>query len=402
MTSLKVIADGITAVPGFLASGVKAGIKKDKLDLALIYSPQLATVAGVFTTNVVKAAPLQLGLDQVKEGYSHGVVVNSGNANACNGPQGLEDAKIMAATAAEALGVKAEQIFVSSTGVIGENLPMDKITPGIIQAAAQLTPTGGGTAAQAIMTTDTITKEIAVQVEIGGSLITIGGMAKGSGMINPNMATMLAYIATDAVVVPDVLQSALNQAVDTTFNMITVDGDTSTNDTVLVFANGAAQQPPLVKDTPAYDSFVSALTKVCRHLARAIARDGEGATKLVAVTVKNAASLGDARKVAKTVVGSNLFKAAIFGQDANWGRILCAAGYSGVDFDPESVDIYLGPVQVAQRGVGLFFNEQGVLAVLGQDEVTVTVDLKAGDHSATAWGCDLTYEYVRINGSYRT
>lgn len=402
MTTIKEISGGITAVPGFQACGIKAGIKKDKLDLALIYSPKLASVAGVFTTNVVKAAPLLLAMEQIKQGYAHGVVVNSGNANACNGPQGMEDAKTMAEVAASAMGVKAEHIFVSSTGVIGENLPMDKIIPAIKQGVKVLSPTGGAEAAKAILTTDTMPKEKAVQVEIAGQRVTIAGMAKGSGMIHPNMATMLAFITTDALVEPNVLQGALKEAVDSTFNMITVDGDTSTNDTVLILANGTAHQQPLEKDSTYYQQFVAALTEVCGYLARAIARDGEGATKLLTVTVKNAATQNDARKAAKAVVGSNLFKAAVFGQDANWGRILCAVGYSGVQFNPALVDIYIGDEQVAQNGGGLPFDEERATEALSQKEVTVTVDLKAGQCSATAWGCDLTYEYVRINGSYRT
>ena len=266
----------------------------------------------------------------------------------------------------------------------------------------ELSPTGGAEAATAILTTDTMLKQKAVQVEIAGQNVTIAGMAKGSGMIHPNMATMLSFITTDALVEPDVLHSALREAVDSTFNMITVDGDTSTNDTVLMLANGTAHQQPLVKGSPHYQHFVAALTEVCGYLARAIARDGEGATKLLTVTVKNAATLDDARKGAKAVVGSNLFKAAVFGQDANWGRILCALGYSGVQFNPELVDIYIGTEQVAQNGGGLAFDEQRALEILNQKDVIVTVDLKAGLCSATAWGCDLTYEYVRINGSYRT
>lgn len=402
MTAIKTIADGITAVPGFLASGVHAGIKKDKLDLALIYSPQLAAVAGVFTTNAVKAAPVLLAMEQIKQGYAHGVVINSGNANACNGPKGMEDAKAMALEAASALGVQPEHMLVSSTGVIGENLPMDKIIPGIKQAVQELSTDGGALAAQAIMTTDTVPKQWAVQLEIAGQTVTIAGMAKGSGMIHPNMATMLAFIATDARLEPDVLHSALTEAVNSTFNMITVDGDTSTNDTVLIFANGTAHPQPIERDSLHYQQFVAALTELCGHLARAIARDGEGATKLLTVTVKNAATVEDARKAAKAVVGSNLFKAAVFGQDANWGRILCAVGYSGAQFNPQAVDIYIGSEQVAQNGCGLPFDEQRATEILGQQEVTVTVDLKAGGCSATAWGCDLTYEYVRINGSYRT
>jgi len=279
---------------------------------------------------------------------------------------------------------------------------MEKVIPGIEKAAQELSVEGGSAAAKAIMTTDLLAKEKAVQFELSGVPVTIGGMAKGSGMIHPNMATMLAFITTDAVIEPEVLHSALKEVVDCSFNMITVDGDTSTNDSVVVLASGAADHPTIIKGSAEYTIFVQALAEVCSYLAKAIAKDGEGATKLLTVQVNNANTIDDARKAAKAVVGSNLFKAAVFGQDANWGRILCAVGYSGAQFKPELVDIYIGDELVAQNGGAVNFSEERALEILGRDEVTVTVDLKEGDYSATAWGCDLTYDYVRINGSYRT
>ncbi|MCD5406991.1 MAG: bifunctional glutamate N-acetyltransferase/amino-acid acetyltransferase ArgJ [Desulfotomaculum sp.] len=406
MTTNKITAipGGITATPGFMAAGINAGLKKDQLDLAMIYNPVLCSAAAVFTTNKVKAAPLLVSRDHLVQanGYAHGVVINSGNANACNGVSGVINAQTMVAVAAQAMGIKEEYMLVSSTGVIGQPLPMDKVLPGIVKVAGKLKGDGGREAAQAIITTDLTVKEKAVQLELGGKIVTIGGMAKGSGMIHPNMATMLAYITTDISIAPKLLHSGLKEAVENTFNMITVDGDTSTNDTVVVLASGEAGCPPVVEGSAAYADFVAALTQVCTTLAQAVARDGEGATTLLAVVVKNAATITDARLAAKAVAGSNLFKAAVFGRDANWGRILCAVGYSGAQFQPEQVDIYIGEEQVARDGGGIDFSEERAAEILKQDQVTVTVDLKVGDCAATAWGCDLTYDYVRINGSYRT
>ncbi|MBO8137894.1 MAG: bifunctional glutamate N-acetyltransferase/amino-acid acetyltransferase ArgJ [Desulfotomaculum sp.] len=399
---IKIIDGGVTAVPGFLASGVHAGLKKEKLDLAILYNSKLCSAAGVFTTNRVKAASLLLTMERIKEGYAHGVVVNAGNANACNGPQGLDDAAAMTRAAAKELGIDEKYMLVSSTGVIGEPMPMEKVLPGITKAAGKLSADGGHAAAKAIMTTDLVPKECAVQLEIEGHTVTIGGMAKGSGMIHPNMATMLAFITTDAVIKPSILQQALKQVVDDTFNMITVDGDTSTNDSVLVLASGDAGHSPIVEGTTQYEIFTAGLREVCKKLAQDIARDGEGATTLLEVVVKNAPTIKDARLAARAVAGSNLFKCAVFGEDANWGRILCAVGYSGAQFDPGKVDIYLGDEQVAQNGGAVPFSEERAKEILGRDKVTVTVDLKAGEKCAAAWGCDLTYQYVRINGSYRT
>lgn len=402
--NIKNIPGGVTAVPGFTACGIHAGIKKNnqKLDLAMIYNPKLCSAAGVFTTNVVKASPLLLTMENLRGGYAQGVVVNAGNANACNGPQGMVDAKAMAEAAAKAVGVDESYFIVSSTGVIGQLMPMDKVLPGIAKAAEQLNPEGGSEAAQAIMTTDLLPKEKAVQIEIAGSTVTIGGMAKGSGMIHPNMATMLAFITTDAVIEPQTLQVAIKEAVDATFNMITVDGDTSTNDMLAVLASGAADHPSIELHSGEYHIFVAGLKEVCGTLAQAVARDGEGATTLLEVVVKNAPTLQDARLAARTVTASSLFKSAVFGRDANWGRILCAVGYSGAQFNPEKVDIFIGDEQVAKDGGGIEFSEERATKILSQEKVTVTIDLNSGEHSATAWGCDLTYDYVKINGSYRT
>jgi len=399
------IEGGVTAVPGFLACGVHAGLKKDGLDIAMIYNPVLCSCAGVFTSNKIKAAPLLVTMDKLKlkHGYAHGIVINSGNANACTGISGFINAKNMCAVAANRLGTDEDYILVASTGVIGEPLPMDKITKGIELAVKSLSKSGGHDAAKAIMTTDLTVKEFALSFEIDGKKVHMGGMAKGSGMIHPNMATMLAYITTDISISPDVLKKALREVTDDTFNMITVDGDTSTNDMVVVFASGEAGNAPIIEDTSkGYEAFVEALRHVCTALAKDIARDGEGATTLIEVNVKNALTKRDAKLAAKSVVGSNLFKAAVFGKDANWGRIICAFGYSGAGFDPGKVDIYIGDIQVARDGAGIEFDEERAKKLLSMGTVSVTVDFKQGDAEATAWGCDLSYDYVRINASYRT
>ena len=402
MLNIHKVDGGVTAARGYLAAGVAAGIKNDKRDLAVLYSPEPTVVAGVFTTNIVKAAPLQVTMARLENNRAQSLVVNSGNANACNGEQGFIDAVAMAAEAARQLGLPEDEVLVSSTGVIGQPLPMDKIIPGVQQAVQELHADGGHDAALAIMTTDTVSKEYAVQVDIGGQAVTVGGMAKGSGMIHPNMATMLAFITTDAAVSPDVLTQILRGAVDDSFNMITVDGDTSTNDMVLIMANGAAGNQEIQSQGHDYDLFQAAVTEVCTKLAVAVVKDGEGATKLLEIRVCNANSRDDARLVAKAVAASSLVKSAFFGADANWGRILCAAGYSGARFNPEKVDIFLGPLQVAGDGGALPFSEEVAAEILNKDLITVDIDLKDGGAGATAWGCDLSYEYVRINGSYRT
>jgi len=397
------LSGGVTAAAGFQAGTASAGIRyKIKKDIAVIYSNVPAAAAGVFTTNIVKAAPVLLSMERVAGGKAQAIVVNSGNANACNGEQGMEDALAMASTAGAALGIPGELVLVASTGVIGQKMPMDKVLPGIRQAAGEISAAGGAMAAEAIMTTDTVPKESARKIVIGGKTVTVGGMAKGSGMIHPDMATLLCFITTDAAISPACLQQALKYAVSCSFNMITVDRDTSTNDTAVVLANGFAGNPVIDGEGDEYISFRDVLTDVCVSLAMDIARDGEGATKLIQVEARNARTLEDARLAARAVAGSNLVKAAIFGRDANWGRVLCAAGYSGANFDPRRVDIFLGNEQVTKKGCSIEFSEERALEVLKKDAVRIIIDFNAGKYDATAWGCDLTYDYVRINGDYRT
>lgn len=397
------IPGGVTAAEGFMAGAASAAIKKEnKLDVAVIYSSVPAPAAGVFTLNKVKAAPVLVSMERLAQGKVQAVVVNSGNANACNGEQGMRDAVSMAAEAATVLGIPEEMVLVASTGVIGKKMPMNKVLPGVREAAGLVSPEGGALAAKAIMTTDTYPKEAAVRLELGGKKVTVGGMAKGSGMIHPNMATLLCFITTDAAISPSCLKQALKYAVDHSFNMITVDGDTSTNDMVVIMANGMAGNKVIEDEGGDYTAFREALARVCTELAVAIARDGEGATKLIEVEVRNADTEGDARLAARAVAGSNLVKAAVFGLDANWGRIICAAGYSGAVFDPERVDIFLGDVQVAKDGGSLEFSEERALDVLRESTVKIIIDFKSGPFNATAWGCDLSYDYVKINADYRT
>ncbi len=394
---------GVTSAAGFLAGTAFAAIKKKgKRDVAIIYSTVPAVAAGVFTQNKVKGAPVYLCMERLAGGKVQALVVNSGNANTCNGEQGVRDAYAMAAEAAGVLGVPEEMVLVASTGVIGQRMPMDKVLYGIRAAAGSVSPDGGPLAAQAIMTTDTYPKEVAAQVEIGGKKVTVGGMAKGSGMIHPNMATMLCFITTDAAVSPVFLERALKHAVGGSFNMVTVDGDTSTNDMVLVIANGLAGNKLVDEEGRDFDTFSQALNEVCTRLAVAVAKDGEGATKLIEVVARGAVTEKDARLAARAVAGSSLVKAAVFGLDANWGRIICAAGYSGADFDPQKADIFLGDVQVAADGRSLEFSEERALGVLEKDTVRIILDFKMGSFAATAWGCDLSYDYVRINADYRT
>ncbi|MGQ9756004.1 MAG: bifunctional glutamate N-acetyltransferase/amino-acid acetyltransferase ArgJ [Desulfotomaculales bacterium] len=395
------VGGGVTAAAGFLASGLNTGVKKSKKDLALLFSEVPCVAAGVFTTNRVKAAPVLLTRERLAAGRAQAVVVNSGNANACTGPRGLDDARAMAAVAAEALGIPEELVLVASTGVIGVPLPLGKLMAGIPLAAAGLRRGGNTDAAEAILTTDTTVKEAAVAFTLGGRQATVGGMAKGSGMIHPNMATMLAFLTTDAAIAPAVLHQALRAAADVSFNMISVDGDTSTNDMAVILANGLAGNDP-VTTLDAAAPFLAALQEVCVALAKAIARDGEGATRLIEVRVKGAPTAGDARLAARAVAASNLVKAAVFGRDANWGRILCAAGYSGAAFDPARCDIFIGNLLVAHDGAGVPFDEEQARHVLAQDPVLIILDMKAGTAEAAAWGCDLTYDYVKINASYRS
>lgn len=391
---------GVTTPRGYRAAGVHCGLKRSKHDMALIVSAAPATCAGLFTTNLVKGAPLVWTQEVVKNGVAQAVVVNSGNANTCNGPQGIADATRMAHVAAKFCNLLPEQVVVGSTGVIGQPLDMDKVETGIEMAAEALSVDGGAEAALAILTTDTNPKEIALKLRLGGSSVYIGGMAKGSGMIHPNMATMLAYITTDAELGHEALQTLLRRAADKSFNMLSVDGDTSTNDMVVALANGTSG----VSVTSEADLavFEEGLTHVCVELTKMIARDGEGATKLIEIHVKGARTETDARKIARSISTSNLVKTAIYGQDANWGRIFCAAGYSGAEFAPTQVDIFLGDVQVAAQGMARPFDEEAAKAVLGKEAVVITLDFHSGDAESTAWTCDLTGDYVKINASYRS
>jgi glutamate N-acetyltransferase/amino-acid N-acetyltransferase len=393
----------VTAPEGFLAAGVSCGVRRKGLrDVGLLYTPSERTAAAaVYTTNVVKAAPVRVAREAVEAAEVRALVVNSGNANAATGERGLRDAYEMQRLAAEELGLAPRQVVVASTGVIGEYLPVDRVGSGIREAAASLSR-DGRSFAEAILTTDTCTKEAVARVEIGGATVTVGGTAKGSGMIHPDMATMLAFITTDAAVERECLEATVRRAADRTFNRITVDGDTSTNDMVLLLANGVAANEPVTLGAPEYPVFYAAVEDVMRELARQIARDGEGATRLLEVVVEGAPDEGAAAALARSVAGSSLVKAAVFGEDANWGRVLCAMGYAGVGFDPESTRISFGPVEVFAAGAPVPHDVEAANAALAGDEVYITASVGEGPGAATAWGCDLTYEYVRINGDYRT
>ncbi|HEX3015525.1 MAG TPA: bifunctional glutamate N-acetyltransferase/amino-acid acetyltransferase ArgJ [Desulfobacteria bacterium] len=400
---MQLITGGVCAAKGFKAGAAKARIKQDdKYDIAVIVSQAASVAAGVFTTNKVQAAPVTFSKQVVAAGTAQAIVVNSGNANACTGEQGIDDCQAMAGQTARALAVQANQVIVASTGVIGVPLPIDKILPGISQATADASGDGDKRAAQAIMTTDTYAKEVAVEFVLGGKRVRLGGIAKGSGMIHPNMATMLGFITTDANISRDLLQQAVSETAADSFNMITVDGDTSTNDMLIVLANGLAGNRQIATAEEDFNIFKQALNQVCRELARLIARDGEGATKFLEITVEGAQTAKDARLAAKAICGSNLVKAAFYGEDANWGRIICALGYSQAEFDPSLVDIYLGSLKVAENGAGLAFSEEEAKQILSNKDVKVKVALHQGNFQATAWGCDLSHEYVTINGSYRS
>lgn len=407
---MNTIQGGVTAATGFEAAGVAAEIKyKGRSDMAIVYSQTPCVAAGTFTTNVAKAAPVTWDQRLVKESdFVQAIIVNSGIANACTGREGYGYCKETAETASEALSIPAESVLLGSTGVIGKQLPMDRVTKGVVKLAEAKSPSieAGTAAAKAIMTTDTCEKELAVQIEIGGKTVTIGGMAKGSGMIHPNMCTMLSFITTDAVITKSALQNALSEDVNDTYNMISVDGDTSTNDTVLVLANGMAGNPEIQEGTEEYAKFKEALHEVNVYLAKKIAGDGEGATALFEVHVVGAKTKEDAIKLSKSVACSNLTKTAIAGHDANWGRIICAMGYSGVQFDPEKVDLFFestaGKIQIAEDGVALDFSEEKATEILSQSVVTATADVKMGSETATAWGCDLTHGYIEINADYRS
>ena len=404
------IKGGVTAAKGFEASSTAAGIKyKDRTDMALIYSQVPCEAAGTFTTNVVKAAPVKWDRQVVDSGKkAQAVIVNSGIANACTGAEGFGYCKDTAEAAAKYLSVDAEGVLIGSTGVIGKQMPIDKLTAGIEILAGKKNDSieNGTEAVKAIMTTDTHEKELAVTIQVGGKTVTIGGMAKGSGMIHPNMCTMLAFVTTDAVITKEALQKALSEDVVDTYNMISVDGDTSTNDTALVLANGMAENPMIEYGTEDYQTFKAALHEINEYLAKQIAGDGEGATALFEVKVKGAESVKAAKVLAKSIACSNLTKTAIAGHDANWGRIVCAMGYSGAQFDPEKVDLFFeskaGKIQIAEDGVALDFSEEKATEILSQPEVTAIADVKIGDAEATAWGCDLTHGYIEINADYRS
>lgn len=406
MEDFEAIEGNVTSPKGFLASGVFAGIKKSKKDFAIIYSEKKANAAAAFTTNKVKAAPVILDMEKIKNGEAQAIVANSGNANACTGQKGYEDACSMAFMAAEKLNIDDSDVLVCSTGVIGVTLPMDKIVKGIELAVQSLSRDGGKEAAEAILTTDTFAKEVAVKFNIKGVEVKIGGIAKGSGMISPNMATMLSFITTDADISKSALNKALKETVKRSYNMISVDGDMSTNDTVIMLANGMAGNPTIEEDTHEYQVFYNALLYVNKYLAKQIAKDGEGATKFMEVNVVNAPTEDDAILASKSVVNSNLVKTAIFGEDANWGRIIAAVGYSGANFSPDTVDIYLksnkGLIKVCENGGYVHFSEDKAKEILSEKEISIIVDLNAGNYEALAWGCDLSYDYVKINGSYRT
>ena len=404
------INGGVTAPKGFLASGLNAGIKNQtKKDMAMVFCSTPCAAAGVFTTNLVKAAPVKWDKEIVTTSpYVQAVVVNSGIANACTGAEGLGYCADTAAEAAAALNIPKTAVLVASTGVIGKQLPIDKIKSGVTALSKVLGSSreDAKLAAEAIMTTDTKSKEVACTLELGGKQVTVAGMCKGSGMIHPNMCTMLCFVTTDAAISHELLQKALSEDVVDTFNMISVDGDTSTNDTVLVMANGQAENTPITKEGEDYKTFCEALHFIMIELSKKIAGDGEGCTCLFEATVIGAKDKNQARIIAKSVVCSSLTKAAVFGHDANWGRILCAMGYSGAQFDPEVVDIWLeskaGTIKIVENGIATDYSEETATKILSEEEVIAKMDIKEGNETATAFGCDLTYEYVKINGDYRS
>ena len=406
---MKLIQGGITAAQGFKAAGGHIGIKAKRKDLAIVYSETACTYAGAFTQNVVKAAPVHWNKAILAEGGKvHAIVVNSGNANAATGLQGEKDTADTALTLADELKIGQKEVLVCSTGVIGVNMPMDLIKKGVPEVAQTLSDTfeGGELAAEAIMTTDTVKKTIAVEEQIGDITIKVGGMGKGAGMIHPNMATLLAFVTTDVNITKEMLQKAVQKAINTSFNMITVDGDTSTNDSLLVLANGLAGNPIIDSEGPAFDKFYEAFYEVCKYLAVSIVRDGEGATKLIEVQLSGAKTFEEGKTLAKSILTSNLVKTAFFGEDANWGRIFCAMGYSGVTFDPSKVDITIestaGVAAMLKKGLPISFSEEKAKKILQEKEIVVKVQMGEGSESVTAWGCDLSYDYVKINGDYRS
>ena len=401
---MKILEGGVTAVNGFQASGVKAGVKpgSEKKDIALVYSTAVCSAAGVYTTNRVQAAPIAVDREHLQNGRAQAVLLNSGNANACTGEKGLADARRMCRVTGEALGLPIEDLLVCSTGVIGVELPMGVIEKGIAVAVDALSEEGGADAAEAIMTTDTVAKSFAVEVEIDGKAVRIGGMAKGSGMIAPNMATMLSVVVTDAAVEAELLRELLGQVVQRSFNCITVDGDMSTNDTVIALANGAAGGAILEKGSPEVEVFYAAFEEVCRQLAKMLARDGEGATKLIDIRVRGARSEAEGKQVGLAVANSNLVKTALFGCDPNWGRILCATGYAGVELDPERVEVTLCGIRIYGSGAGQEYDEEKLIEAMRAEEIPIEIDLGDGQAKAGIFTCDLSYDYVRINAEYTT
>ncbi len=403
MFSEKNAAAGVTFPKGFKAAGVKAGIKKSgNLDLALIYTEKEAAVAGVFTKNAVAAAPVIVSREVVKGGKAHAIVANAGCANACTGETGLANARKMAALAAAEVGCAPDEVLVGSTGIIGVNLPMDKLEAGIKAAAAELSEDGSKNAGNAIITTDTYSKACSCEVEIGGQAVRFGVIAKGSGMIQPNMATMLCYITTDANISSQLMQKALSEIVEVSFNMISVDGDMSTNDTVLVLANGASGAAEITDGSPEYDKFYATLKEICQELSKRIAADGEGATKFLTINVSGTKTFEDAKTVAMSIAKSPLVKTAFFGEDPNWGRVICAVGYAGIPMVPEKTVIKFGGVPVYANGLGAEFNEDDIHKVMAEHDIVIDVEMGMGDAKATVWSCDFSYEYVKINGEYHT
>ena len=407
---MKIITGGVTAAKGFQAASTAAGIKyQGRTDMAMVYSEIPCKAAGTFTTNIVKAAPVKWDQDIVyNQPEAQVIICNSGIANACTGKEGFACCRETALAAARTLKVDPDSVLVASTGVIGMQLPVQKLAAGVEAMAPELdgSPEAGNQAAKAIMTKDTVEKEAAVQFEIGGKTVTVGGMCKGSGMIHPNMCTMLGFVTTDVNISKELLQEALSQDVKDTYNMVSVDGDTSTNDTVLLLANGMAGNPEITEKNEDYQNFCQALNYVNTQLAKKIAGDGEGATALFEVKIIGAKSKEQAVTLSKSVVTSSLTKAAIYGHDANWGRILCAMGYSGAQFDPEKVDLYFeskaGKIKIIENGVSTGYSEEEATKILSEEAVTAIADIKMGDCTATAWGCDLTYDYVKINADYRS
>ena len=404
---MKIVSGGVCAAKGFYANGVHCGIRKNrtKRDIALIYSEVKATAAAVYTTNLVKGAPLLVTKNHIADGYAQAIICNSGNANTCNA-NGIEIAKQTAELLANKLKISADDVVVASTGVIGQPMSIEPFERGISPLAVGLNKDGSDAAAEGIMTTDTVKKEIALEFEIGGKTCHIGGIAKGSGMIHPNMATMLVFITSDVKISPEMLQKALSSDIKNTFNMLSVDGDTSTNDMVVVLANGMAENEEIVSEGEDFTAFMQALNTLTISLCREIAGDGEGATKLLECKVIGADSDENAKTVAKSVICSSLLKAAMFGADANWGRVLCAIGYSGADVDVNKIDVSFksqkGEILVCKDGAGVDFSEEIAKEILLEKEIDINVNLNSGEFSATAWGCDLTYDYVKINGDYRT